>query len=164
MERAVFLVGYYNNKTLICKICFSQQDKLCSMPNVSMSFISLSSNYWLSALKDHGNSAWCQCAIREKEHEEAVAVGNFLPPRKIQHRPLTSESLIVLGIQQMSEKDCETLSKITFFKPGASWLSAGATTLSCVTKTTVYSLSKPSCVRETPWCKVCQRLWKWKCM
>ena len=34
----------------------------------------------------------------------------------------------------------------------------------CVTKTTVYSLSKPSCVRETPWCKVYRPLWKCKCM
>ena len=53
-----------------------------------------------------------QHAIREKEYEEAVAVGKSLPPRKIQHHPLTSESPILLGIQQMSEKDCETLSKL----------------------------------------------------
>ena len=66
----------------------------------------------MSALKDHDNSACHQRAIREKEHEEAIAVGKSLPPRKIQHRPLTSESPIFLGIQQMSEKDCETLSKL----------------------------------------------------
>ena len=30
-----------------------------------------------------------------------------------------------------------------------------------VTKTTVYSLSNPSCVRQTPWCKVYCHLWKW---
>ena len=82
------------------------------MPNFSMSFISGSSNYWLSALKDHDNSACHRCAIREKEHEEAIAVGKSLPPRKIQRRPLTSESSIYLGIQQMSEKDRETLSKL----------------------------------------------------
>ena len=64
------------------------RDKLRSMPNVSMSFISGSSNYRLSALKDHDNSACHQRSIREKEHEEAVAVGKSLPPRKIQHRPL----------------------------------------------------------------------------
>ena len=92
-----------NNKTLICKICCSQEDKLCSMPNISMSFISGSSNYRLSALKDHDNSACHQRVIREKEHEEAVAVGKSLP-RKIQRRPLTSESPIYLGIQQMSKK------------------------------------------------------------
>ena len=34
-----------NNKTLTCKICCLQEDKLCSMPNVSMSFLSGSSNY-----------------------------------------------------------------------------------------------------------------------
>ena len=82
------------------------------MPNFSMSFISGSSNYWLSALKDHDNSACHQRAIREKEHEEAAGVEKSLPPRKIQHRPLTSESPIYLGIQQMSEKDRETLSKL----------------------------------------------------
>ena len=72
-----------NNKTLICKICCSQEDKLRSMPNFSMSFISGSSNYRLSALKDHDNSACHQHAIREKEHDEAVAIGKSLPPRKI---------------------------------------------------------------------------------
>ena len=82
------------------------------MPNVSMSFISGSSNYRLSALKDHESSACHQCVIPEKEHEEAIAVGKSLPARKIQHRPLTSESPIYLGIQQMSEKDQETLSKL----------------------------------------------------
>ena len=82
------------------------------MPNVSMSFISGSSNYRLSALKDHESSACHQCVIPEKEHEEAIAVGKSLPARKIQHRPLTSESPIYLGIQQMSEKDHETLSKL----------------------------------------------------
>ena len=72
-----------NNKTLICKTCCWQQDKLRSMLNFSMSFISGSSNYRLSALKDHDNSAYHQSAIREKEHEEAVVVGKSLPPRKI---------------------------------------------------------------------------------
>ena len=66
----------------------------------------------MSALKDHDNSACHQSAIREKEHEEAVAAGKSLPTRKIQHRPLTLESPILLGIQQMSEKDRETSSKL----------------------------------------------------
>ena len=82
------------------------------MPNVSTSFISGSSNYKLYALKDHDNSACHQRTIPEKEHEEAIAVGKSLPPRKIQHCPLTSESPIYLGIQQMSEKDRETLSEL----------------------------------------------------
>ena len=65
----------------------------------------------MSALKDHDNSACYKRAFREKEHEEAVAVANSLSLRNIQHRPPTSESPIYLGIQQMSEKDCETSSK-----------------------------------------------------
>ena len=32
--------------------------------------------------------------------------------KKTQRRPLTSESPIYLGIQQVNEKDCETLSKL----------------------------------------------------
>ena len=100
-----------NSKTSICKICCSQEDKLRSIPNVSMSFIAGSSNYRLSALKDHDNFACHQRVIREKGHEEAVAVGKSLP-RKIQRRPLTSESPIYLGIQQMSKKNRETLSKL----------------------------------------------------
>ena len=66
----------------------------------------------MSPLKGHENSACHQHTICEKEHEEAVAVGKSLPPRKMQGRPLTSESPIYLGIQQMSEKDHETLSKL----------------------------------------------------
>ena len=83
-----------NSKTLICKICCSQKDKLHSMPNFSMSFISGSSNYRLSALKDHDNSTCHQRVIHEKEYEEAIAVGKSLAPRKIQRRPLTSNSTI----------------------------------------------------------------------
>ena len=101
-----------SNKTLICKICCSQEDKLRSMLNFSMSFISGSSNYRLSALKDYDNSACHQRVNREKEHQEAITVGKSLPPRKIQRRPLTSEPPIYLHIQQMSEKDRETLSKL----------------------------------------------------
>ena len=82
------------------------------MPNFSMSFISGSSDHWLSALKDHDNSACHQRAICEKEHEEVFVVRKSLPPRKTQHRPLTTESPIYLGIQQMSEKYHETLSKL----------------------------------------------------
>ena len=66
----------------------------------------------MSALKDHDNSACHQRVIGEKEHEEAVAVGKFVPPRKIQRRPFTSESPIYLDIQKMSEKDSETSSKL----------------------------------------------------
>ena len=72
-----------NNKTLICKICCSQEDKLCSMPNISMSFISGSSNYRLSALKDHDNSACHQRAICEKEHEEALHLENLYHQEKL---------------------------------------------------------------------------------
>ena len=84
------------------------------------------------ALKDHDNSACHQHVILEKEHEEAVAVGKSLPPKKIQRRPLTSESQIYLDIQQLSDKNYETLSKfhdISFY---------------IVLQRVPYSFSKPS--------------------
>ena len=71
-----------NNKTLICKICCSQEDKLRSMPNFSMSFISGSSNYRLSALKDHDNSAYHQRAIREEEYKESLQLENLYHQEK----------------------------------------------------------------------------------
>ena len=44
--------------------------------------------------------------------KKPLQLENLLPPRKIQHRPLTSEPPIYLHIQQMSEKDHETLSRL----------------------------------------------------
>ena len=131
-----------NNKTLTYKICCSQEGKLRSMLNFSMSFIYGRSNYALFVLKDHDNSACHQRVILEKEHEEVVAIGKSLPPRKIQHYPLTSESPRYLGIQQMSEKDTKLYQNSTLFP------------LISVAKTFLYSLSKPSCIRETSWCNV----------
>ena len=66
-----------NNKTLICKICCSQEDKLRSMPNVSMCFISGSCNYRLSALKDQDNSACHQRAIRKKSMKKPLQLENL---------------------------------------------------------------------------------------
>ena len=58
VERPVFLVGYYEQQNIdTCRICCPQEDKLRWMTNVSISFISGSSNCRLSALKDHDNSA-----------------------------------------------------------------------------------------------------------
>ena len=66
----------------------------------------------MSALKDHDNSACHQRAICQKEHVEALALGKSLPQRKTQRHLLTSESHIYLGMQQMNEKNRETLSKL----------------------------------------------------
>ena len=63
------------NKTMLCQICCSQEEKIRSMPNVSMTFITGSKNYRLSSIKDHDSSACHQRAIREKEHAEAIAAG-----------------------------------------------------------------------------------------
>ena len=66
---------------MICEICCSQEDKIRSMPNISFSFLNGSTNYWLSAIKDHDASACHECAVHEKQHSEAVAAGICLPSR-----------------------------------------------------------------------------------
>ena len=68
-------------KKMICEICCSQKDKIRSMLNISFSFLNGSTNYRLSAIKDHDSSACHERAVREKQHSEAVAAGIRLPPR-----------------------------------------------------------------------------------
>ena len=69
------------NQKLICTICCSQEDIVCSMPNVSMSFLNGSTSFRLSSIKDHDSSACHQQAILKKQHSEAMAAGISLPPR-----------------------------------------------------------------------------------
>ena len=114
------------NKTLICEICCWQEDKLSSMPNFSVSLISGSSNYQLSALKDHDNSACHQYVICGKEHEEAVAVGKSLPPRN----SALSTYFRITNIFRHSADEWN------FIKTPWYFLSY------CITKTTIFSLSK----------------------
>ena len=96
---------------MVCSVCSSQEDKLRSMPNVSMTFINGSTNFRLSSLKDHDSSECHQRATREKEHEVAVAAGISLAPRKvIQQTP--SNSAIKQCFQHMGELEKESVQKL----------------------------------------------------
>ena len=58
------------------------------MSNLNSNFIFGSANFQASALKDHDASRYHNQAVRGKEHEEAVAAGRSMPPRKVvQHAP-----------------------------------------------------------------------------
>ena len=81
------------------------------MPNFNSNFILQSTNFLASALKDHGASRCHNQAVCKKEHEEAVAVGRYLPPRNVvQHAP--SNSSIVQGIQLMGDLECDSVKKL----------------------------------------------------
>ena len=99
------------NQKMICTVSCSQEDIICSMPNVSMSFLNGSMNFWLPSIKDHDSSACHQRAICEKQHSEAVATGISLPPRWVeQHIP--PNSAIATGLQWMDEKVWDTVEKL----------------------------------------------------
>ena len=85
---------------------------MCSVPNFNSSFILRSTNFQLSALKDHDTSRCHNQAVREKEHEEAVAAGRSLPPRKVVQHALSNSS-IVQGIQLMGDLKCDTVKSYT---------------------------------------------------
>ena len=96
---------------MVCSVCYSQEDKLRSMPNISMTFINGSTNFRLSSLKDDDSSECHQRATREKEHEGAVAAGISLAPRKvIQQTP--SNSAIKQCFQHMGELEKESVQKL----------------------------------------------------
>ena len=91
-----------DKRKLVCTICSSQKDRVCSMPNFSSNFILGSRNFQASALADHEASRFYNEVVRKKEHEEAVAAGRSLSARKaVQHAP--SKLSVVKGIQFMGD-------------------------------------------------------------
>ena len=82
-EKLHLWLQFLNEAKMVCTICSSQKDRICSMPNISSDFILGSTNFQASPLKDHDVSRCHKQAVREKEHEEAVAAGRTLPPRKV---------------------------------------------------------------------------------
>ena len=99
------------NKTMICTVCVSQEDKIRSMPNVSTSFISGSTNYRLSSIKDHDSSECHKRACREKEYATAVALGKSVAPRKVVLQA-PADSAIVKGFTQMGDQERESVQKL----------------------------------------------------
>ena len=76
-----------------------------------MAFITGTTNFKLSALKDHESSECHGTGVSETKHEEAVAVGKSLPPKHIVHE-VPSHSAIATGMQKMSEKERVGIKKL----------------------------------------------------
>ena len=93
-----FWLQFLDEGKMVCSICSSQKDRICSMPNFNSNFILRSTNFHASSLQDHKTSRFHNQVVCEKEHEEAVAAGRSLPPRMtVQYTP--SNSSIVKGTQ-----------------------------------------------------------------
>ena len=91
-----------DERKIVCRICSSQKDRICSMPNFNSIFILGGTNFQASAPTDHDASRCHNQAVCEKEHKEAVAAGRSMPSREVvQHA--SSKLSIVQSIQLMSD-------------------------------------------------------------
>ena len=85
---------------------------LLKNPSSQMAFIAGTTNFnELSALKDHESSECRDTGIKEMKHEEAVATGESLPPKRIVHE-VPTDSAIAAGMQKMSEKERAGITKL----------------------------------------------------
>ena len=94
-----------DRKTMICKICVSQKDKIVlKNPKSSIAFINGSMNFKISAVREHSLSVGHKTGVDEAKHEEAVAVGISLPPKKVVHN-VPDVSAISSAMKIMEEKE-----------------------------------------------------------
>ena len=93
---------FSDEQKIVCRICSSQKDRICSMLNFNSIFILGGTNFQASSLTDHDASRCHNQPVCGKEHKEALAAGRSMPSRKVvQHA--SSNSSIVQGIQLMSD-------------------------------------------------------------
>ena len=98
--------------TMICKIFVCQKEEiLLKNPSSQMAFITGTTNFKASDLKDHMLSECHATAISETEYESAVAAGKSLPPKHVVHKVLAN-SAIASGMQKMSEKERTSVKKL----------------------------------------------------
>ena len=102
-----FWLQFLDEGKMVCSICSSQKDRICSMPNFNSNFILGSTNFQASTLKDHDVGRCHNQAVREKEHEEAFAAGRSLLSKKVKQN-VHSNSSIVHGIQLMGGLERDT--------------------------------------------------------
>ena len=100
-----------DEEKMVCKICSSQKDRICSMPNFNFNFILGSTNFQPSALKEHDASRFLINQFVKKEHEEAAAALRSLPPRKVKQQA-PSNSSIVPGIKLIGDLEHDSVRKL----------------------------------------------------
>ena len=84
---------------MACKFCKSQEEKLQLMPVANLTFMTGTTNYCPSMLKDHAQTDGHKQAVGEEAHAEAEASGISLQPRKV-YQAVPSSSLIIQGLNR----------------------------------------------------------------
>ena len=85
---------------MACKSCKSQEEKLQLMPAANLTFMTGTTNYHPSMLKDHAQTDGHKRAVGEEAHAEAEASGVSSQPRKI-YEAAPSSSSIVQGLNRI---------------------------------------------------------------
>ena len=97
-------LDFLDGMKMVCKSCKSQEEKLRSMPGANLTFVTGSTNYRPSTLKDHTQTDGHKQAIGEEAHAEAEASGISLQPCKV-YQAVPSSSSIAQGLNRMGDNE-----------------------------------------------------------
>ena len=65
---------FVDGMKMVCTTCEANAEKLRLMPSANLAFVTGSTNYRPSALKDHEQTDGHKRAVKESEHEKAKVV------------------------------------------------------------------------------------------
>ena len=82
---------------MVCTTCKTHEEKLRLMPGANLTFVTGSTNYHPSTLKDNKETDGHKRAEKETEHKKAKAAESELPPRKVSQDPLLQTPLLLKG-------------------------------------------------------------------
>ena len=85
---------FVDGMKMVCTTCTAHEEKLRLMPDVNLTFVTGSTNYCPSTLKDHKQTNGHKRAEKETQHQKAKAAGSELPPRKVSQDPPPTYSTI----------------------------------------------------------------------
>ena len=102
-------LNFTADEKMVCKTCCWRAEKFGIDTNGK--FVVGSTNYQLSAVKDHGTTGPHSAATKSKEEADAKEAGLSVPPRTLVLRT-PSESAISMSLQKMNDKDRETVTKL----------------------------------------------------
>ena len=97
-------LDFLDGMKMVCKSCKSQEEKLQLMPSANLTFMTGSTNYCPSMLKDHVQTDGHKQAVPEEAQAEAEASGISLQPRKV-YQAVPSSSSIVQGPNRMGDNE-----------------------------------------------------------
>ena len=102
---------FIDGMKMVCTTCKAHEDKLRLMPGANLTFVTGSTNYCPSTLKDYKQTDGHKRAEKGAKHEKAKAMGSELPPRKVSQDPSPTDSTIAQGLCKMGENEHKVLVK-----------------------------------------------------